>query len=282
MLKASFQEWQNDDAPRLGAALAFYAVLSLAPFLVLLLAGLSLFYSSASAQANLLDQVSTVMGPTAAHTINSVIKSAWPNGGGAFTGIFSIVALFFAASSVFAELRASLDAIWNIEPPTGGGFLATIKGRLRAMLMVIGVGILLLVSLAAATMLSVLGNFIQFPTPEFVLQVINFAVSFAMITLLFALIYKYVPDREIDWKDIWIGAAATALLFTIGKTLIGIYLAHSNPASAYGAAGSLVIFLIWIYYSAQVFFLGAEFTQVFANQRGGRTSKLKGVDAGVH
>lgn len=272
LLKASFNEWQADNAPRLGAALAYYTVLSLAPLLVLLLATMSFFFSRASAQTDLLEQIAMVMGPAAAQTINSVVQSAWPNGAGAFTGILSMAALLFAASGMFAELRASLDAIWNIKPPAEGGLIALIKGRVKAVLMVIAVGVLLLLSLLAATALTVLSDFIQFSTPPPVLQAFNFVISFAMITLLFALIYKFVPDRKIAWKDVWVGAAMTSLLFTIGKTLIGIYLAKSNPGSAYGAAGSLVILLIWIYYSAQVFFFGAEFTQVFANQREARAN----------
>jgi membrane protein len=267
LLKASFNEWQADNAPRLGAALAYYTVLSLAPLLVLLLAALSFFFSRAAAQTDLLKQIAMVMGPSAAQTINGVVQSAWPTGAGAFTGILSVAALLFAASGMFAELRASLDAIWHIMPPTEGGLIALIKGRLKAVLMVIAVGVLLLLSLLAATAVTVLSDFIQFSTPPLVLQAANFVISFAMITLLFALIYKFVPDRYIAWKDVWVGAAMTSLLFTVGKTLIGIYLAKSNPGSAYGAAGSLVILLIWIYYSAQVFFFGAEFTQVFANQR---------------
>jgi membrane protein len=209
-------------------------------------------------------------------------------GGGLTATIIGLITLFFGASLVVAELRNALNTLWGVAPPPGEqSLMSSIKSTLRerffSFAMVLGVGFLLLVSLMVNAWLSAMTRYVQaaLPLPPFVIQAANFVVGFLVTTVLFALIYKVLPDVQIAWSDVAIGAAVTSLLFTIGKTLIGLYLGASSIASTYGAAGSLVILLAWVYYSSQVFFLGAEFTQVYANKYGSRlvARVLKGTAA---
>jgi membrane protein len=191
---------------------------------------------------------------------------------GLLATVVAVITLLFGASGVFGQLQDALNTVWGVEPKEGRGVWGFIKDRFLSFVAVVGTGFLLLVSLVLSSALAAVGKWFSgvLPLPEAVLQALNFLVSFVVITGLFALIFKVLPDARVAWRDVWVGAALTALLFTIGKFAIGVYLGKSNVASAYGAAGSLVIVLVWVYYSAQILLYGAEFTQVYANRRGER------------
>jgi membrane protein len=217
-------------------------------------------------------QLEGLLGPTGAQALQTAVENSRQPGVGTLSAVVGLVTLLWSASNVFAQLQDALNTIWEVESRPGAGILATVKKRFLSMTMVLGTGFLLLVSLLLSAGLATLGRFFSglLPGAEALWEVVNFAVSFGIITLLFAAIYKVLPDVEIAWGDVWIGAAATALLFVVGKLLIGLYLGHASVGSTYGAAGSLLVALIWVYYSAQILFFGAEFTQVYARKYGSR------------
>jgi membrane protein len=269
LLAETFFEWYEDRAPRLGAALAYYTVFALAPSLILIIALAGLFLGKDAAQGQIVAEVQGLVGPRAAEAIQAAIDNARTEGGLVATGL-GIVTLLFGLWGVFGELQDALNTIWGVAPRPGRGVLDIIKQRFWSFAMVVGIGFLLLVSLAVSAALAALGKFFYWllPSPAFLIEGINAVFSWVIITLLFAVIFKLLPDVTIPWSNVWIGAGVTALLFTIGKSLIGLYLGRSTAASTYGAAGSLVVILIWIYYSAQVLFFGAEFTKVYARRSG--------------
>lgn len=271
ILRQSFQEWRNDKASRLAAALSYYTAVAIAPLLVLLVTGVGLIYGTDSAQIQLVSQLRGIVGPQGAEVAQAVIESAdRPNLAG-IAGILSLLTLIWGASNVFVQLQDSLNTIWGVEPkPREQGWQNMLRERFLSFSMILVIGFLLLVSLILSAVLSALGGYFNniLPGMEWVWQLVNFVISFGVTILLFAAIYKVLPDADFAWRDTWMGATATALLFTVGKWLLGLYLGNQSTASAYGAAGSLVILLIWIYYSAQIFFFGAEFTQVYARSMG--------------
>jgi membrane protein len=262
-LRQTFSAWSGHEAPRLGAALAFYTILSLAPLMILIIAVVALVFGHSAAQDQIVSQVQGMMGPDGAKAIRGMIEHAQKPASGIFASIVGLITLLFGASGVFGELRSALNKIWEVKPETSSGILAMIRERFFSFGMVLAVGFLLLVSLIISAALAAIGKFFGglLPMPEFVLSGINFVVSLLAIAVLFALIFKYVPETKIAWKDVWVGALATALLFTIGKFLIGFYLGKAGVGSAYGAAGSLIVVIIWVYYSSLIFFFGAEFTR---------------------
>jgi membrane protein len=272
MLKQAFQDWNEDDAPRLGAALSYYTIFSIAPLLLISIALAGLVFGQEAAQGRIVAQMQGLMGHDAANAIQAMIENARNPGQGIMAIVFGAVTLLFGAGGAFNELRAALDVVWEIPPRKGGGILALIRERLASFGMVLVVGFLLLVSLVISAGLSAFEVKGTFPGSVLVLQVVNNGVSVAVITVLFALIFKYLPDAHppVEWKDIWVGALLTAALFTLGKYGIGLYLGRSRIGSAFGAAGSLVLLLVWVYYSAQILFFGAELTQVYARRHGSR------------
>jgi membrane protein len=217
-------------------------------------------------------QISSLVGEQSAAAIKDMIQRAEQPSTGLVATVVAVVTLLFGASGVFGQLQDALNTVWGVEPKEGRGVWGFIKDRFLSFVAVVGTGFLLLVSLVLSSALAALGKWFSgvLPLPEAVLQALNFMVSFVVITGLFALIFKVLPDARVAWRDVWVGAALTAALFTIGKFAIGLYLGKSNVASAYGAAGSLVIVLVWVYYSAQILLYGAEFTQVYANRLGER------------
>jgi membrane protein len=270
LLKNTFTDWDEDKAPRLAAALAYYAVFAIAPILIIAIAIASLFFESA--QEQIIAQISATIGPQAGEVIQTMIRGRESNTSDIAATLVGIVTLIIAASGLFGQLQDALNTIWEVQPKPGQDIWAIIKSRFFSFTMVLGVGFMLLVSLVISAILTALGTALGGP-PEsqtIVWQVINALISFGITTLLFALIFKVIPDVKVAWNDVWIGAAATALLFSIGKFLISHYLATESTASAYGAAGALVLLLIWVYYSAQILFLGAEFTQVYARTYGSK------------
>jgi len=276
ILKLSYQGWKEDKASRLSAALAYYTIFSLAPLLVIIIAITGLFWEQGAVQTQVMNQVEGLVGTEGRTFISDLLTSASNPARGITATIIGIITLLFGALGVFNELHNALNTIWEVKEEETKGFLESIKkvifSRLLSFSMILGIGFLLLVSLVVSAGLSAaqetVGNAI--PISEILLQLANLVISIGVITILFALIYKYLPDAEIAWRDVWLGAFVTAILFSLGKLLIGLYLGNSAVASSFGAAGSLALLLIWIYYSAQILFFGAEFTQVYANTYGSK------------
>lgn len=271
VLKDTATDWSDDKAARLAAALAFYTLLSIAPLTVLSVAIAGLAFGDEAARGQIAGQIGHVVGPQAAEAIQSMAASAQTPASGIVSSIIGIVVLLFGASGVFGELQSALDEIWEVEPKPGRGILGVIKDRFFSFTMVMGVAFLLMVSLVISAALAAIGSYFESFLPSaFIWQIVNFGISLGVTTVLFALMYKVVPDAKVAWRDVWMGGFVTAVLFTIGKLLLGLYIGRASVTSSYGAAGSLVALILWVYYSAQIFFLGAEFTQVFARRFGSK------------
>jgi membrane protein len=276
LLKLAYQGWAADNASRLSAALAYYTIFSLAPLLVIVIAIAGLVWDAGAVRTQVLSQVQSLVGAEGAEFVAGLMTNTGSPGEGILALVIGILTLLFGALGVFNELHNSLNIIWNVRVEKPKGFLQSLKkvvlDRLLSFTMILGIGFLLLVSLVVTAGLSAtqktLGE--AFPIPEFLLQIVNLIISVGVITVLFALIFKFLPDVRVAWRDVWMGAFVTSLLFSLGKTLIGLYLGNSAVGSTFGAAGSLVLLLLWIYYSAQILFFGAEFTQVYANQYGSK------------
>lgn len=270
LLKNTVKKWIDDDVPRLGASLAFYTLLSVAPLLVVVTALAGLIFGEQAARGELFGQIKGMVGPQAAEAIQTMLANAHQPAIGTLASVLSLVVLLVGATGVFSELQSALNTIWGVTAKEGSGLLSTIKDRLLTFVMVLLIGILLMASVVASAVLSALSKFAGGHWPHLApaLHLANLGASLVIFTVLFALIYKVLPDAKISWSDVWIGSAVTAVLFTLGKYLIGLYLGIGSVGSPYGAAGSLAVFLIWVYYSAQVLFLGAEFTQMYANRFG--------------
>lgn len=272
LLKRAFSRWNEDHAPQQGAALAYYAVFSLAPLLMIVITIAGFVFGQEAAQGQLIEQIKGLVGEKSAQAIQSMIEEARRPTVGIIATVVAVVMLLFGATGVFAQLQESLNIIWKVEEKPGEGIWKIIKNRFISLMAVLGTGFLLLISLVISAGLSAIGTTLEhvLPFPEFLLQGINVFISFSVVTLLFAMIYKLLPDKSIQWSDVWIGAIITSVLFTIGKFLIGLYLGKSDVGIAYGAAGALVVILIWVYYASQIFLFGAEFTAVYAASRGSR------------
>ena len=273
LLKKTVDAWIADKVPRLGASLAFYSILSIGPLLLLALAAAGFVFGHEAAQGKLVGQIQGMVGEDGAKAIQDMIKdSAEKKDAGILATIFGTVTLLVGASGVFGQLQDALNTIWKVEPKPGRGVWGFIKDRFLSFSMVLGTGFLLLTSLVLNTVLAAFTDYTSglFDGFVVVMQIVNFIISFGVIALMFALIFKYLPDAKIAWRDVWIGAVLTGFLFVVGKFAIGLYLGHSSISSSYGAAGSLVVVLIWVYYSSQILFFGAEFTQVYANRFGTR------------
>ena len=270
LLSATFTKWTEDHAQRLGAALAFYTVFSLAPILLIVIAMAGLVFGQEAAEGHIIGQIQELVGDDSAKAIQGMLAYARrPSTSIIATGV-ALATLLLGATSVFAQVQDALNVIWGVETKSGRGIIQIIKDRFISFVAVLGSGFLLLVSLVLSAALAAVGHTLEslLPAPELILQVVNFLLSFVVITLLFAMIYKLIPDVLNNWRDVWVGAGMTSLLFTIGKSLIGLYLGKSEIGLAYGAAGSLIVVLLWVYYASQIFLFGAEFTAVYAAFRG--------------
>jgi membrane protein len=278
LLKETANEWVDDKAPRLSASLAFYTLLSLAPLLIIIVAVAALVYGQEAARGQLVWQIQGLVGPRNATTVQGLILSAYKPGAGMIASLLGLLTLAFGASSVVVELRDALNTIWGVAPDPRNTGLASIvwmaKDRFYSVALILGVGFLLLVSLVLNAWIAAMGRYFVFflPTSEAVLHASTFFISLFIITFLFAAIYKLLPDVYLKWGDVLIGATATSLLFTAGKQLIALYLGKATFGSTYGAASSLAIVLVWVYYSAMLFFLGAEFTKVYTKTCGSHSS----------
>jgi membrane protein len=280
IFKQAFVDWNQDHASRLAAALAYYTVFSLAPLLLLIISIAGLIWETGTVRDEILTEIKNLTGSGGADLITSLLESTGTVKQNILSTIIGLVTLLLGALGVFNELHNSLNIIWNIPDKKSKSIFHSIKqliiNRLLSFTMVIGISFLLLVSLVLSAGIAAAQNYFVgvLPTSELVLEIINIVISLGVVTLLFAFMFKYLPDAKISWSDVWLGSFVTALLFTIGKSVIGIYLGNSAVGSAFGAAGSLVLLLLWINYSAQILFFGAEFTQAYANKYG---SKIRAV-----
>jgi membrane protein len=272
LVSQSASRWSDINAPRLGAALAFYAVLSIAPLLVLCVGIAGLVFEHKAVTGQIVYQFQSLIGYEGGKMIQALVLDSVKPAQGIFATALGIVMLLFGASGFFLELRASMNLVWDTQPEASSGLTTMIRERFFSFALVLGIGFLLLLSLIVSAAIAAAGKFVQrfLPAPEPVLHLSAGLVTFLAVAILFGLVFKLVPDARIEWRDVGIGAAVTSLLFSLGKFLIGLYLGKASVGSAYGAAGSLVAFLVWVYYSAQVFLLGAAFTHVFAFRHGSR------------
>ncbi|HEV7517055.1 MAG TPA: YihY/virulence factor BrkB family protein, partial [Thermoanaerobaculia bacterium] len=269
-LKETAKKGMDDDVFSLGAALAYYTVFSLAPLLLIAISVAGLVYGRRAVQGELVGQIQGMIGKQGAEAVQTMLAHNWRTGSGVLPTVVGIITILFGVSGVFGQLQTSLNKIWEVAPKPDRGIKSFLKSRFLSFGMVLGIGFLLLVSLIVSAALSGVSAYAigLVPGLKVLFTVLSFVVSFAVITLLFAMIFRYLPDARVSWEDVWVGSAATALLFTVGKTLIGLYLGKSSVASAYGAAGSFVVLLLWVYYSSQILFFGAELTQVYAKRYG--------------
>jgi membrane protein len=270
--------WIDDYAPSMGAALAYYTLFSAAPLLIITIAVAGLFFGQEAAQGEIVAQIQGLIGREGAIVVQGLLKSARDPAQDIFAMVVSIITLVIGATTVFAELQSDLDRIWRVPAPAKeNNIVNLLRSRLLSFGLVLGLGFLLLVSLVVSAAIAGLGKWWNgiFNGWEVLLHALEFSVSLASSTLLFAMIYKIMPRARIAWRDVWIGAAVTALLFGSGKSLIGLYLGKAGVASGFGAAGSLVVLLVWVYFAAQIFLLGAEFTWVYSHEYGSNAAQIK-------
>jgi membrane protein len=284
MARQSVVDWVDDYAPSMGAALAYYTLFSLAPLLLIAVSIAGLVFGPDAARGEIFAELRNVIGDEGAAAAESLLRSLNKPAQGVVGTIVGLATLIVGAASVFGELQNALDRIWRAPARPGAGWWSLLRARLLTFGMVLGIGFLLVVSLLASTAIAAFGKRFAhvFGGWAIVAEALNFVVSLAVVTALFAMIYKILPRVRIGWRDVWVGAAVTALLFSLGKSLIGLYLGRSGAASGFGAAGSLILIIVWTYYSAQIFLLGAEFTHVYAHARGSRCPDAVATTADGH
>jgi membrane protein len=274
VLRAAIDSWLGDRAPSMGAAIAYYTVFSLAPVLILIIAVAGLAFGQRAAEGALFDQIAELVGHESAGAIQAMLRSASGTGSGIVATLIGLAALIIAATGVFGELQAAFNVIWKAKPAQGAGMRNLVKVRLRSLLLIMAIGLLLMLSLALGTALEAFSTYLErlFPALPLILNTLNFVFSFAITTVMFALMFKILPDAGVEWPDVWIGAAASALLFNLGRHLISLYIGSSGVTSTYHAAGALVLILVWIYYSAQILLFGAELAKAYGDRRRARRS----------
>lgn len=278
LLSTTYNEWLEAKVPRLGAALAYYAAFSIAPLLILLMEIVGFFYKG-DTLPQIQSQISLMAGDNAAQAIVAVIRGVQSAGGTGTATVLSVVTLLFGATGMFGQLQDAMNTIWQVTPKPRQFWSDILRTRVLSFLMIVAFGAVMLLSLIATTFLATVSKYFQeiLPFTASLWPIVDFGISFALTTLLFAAIFKILPDVDIAWSDVWLGAAATALLFAIGKIGIGMYLGRSSFNSAYGAAGSFLVLLAWVYYSAQILFFGAEFTWVYATHQKHRLRPARGA-----
>jgi len=270
LLKETFSEFMEDKAMRLSAALAYYSVFSLAPLLLIAISIAGAIFGEDAARGAIEEQLTGTVGRESAVAVQGMLQSAVRDGDSGIMGLVGFAILLITASGVFAQLKDAMNTVWGLEKKPGLGIKGLVKGRVVALSMVFGIGFILLVSLVISAAIAAATKWLgdALPIPGFLFQILSFAISIGVVTLLFAMIFKVLPDAKVQWRDVWMGALLTAILFSIGKLLLSLYLGREGAASAYGAAGALILLLSWVYYSANILLLGAEFTQVYARHRG--------------
>jgi membrane protein len=271
LLKATVSSWSADYCPSMGAAISYYTLFSIAPLLLIVIAVAGMVFGAEAARGEIFGQLRGLLGDEGAKTVEGLLQAADRPGAGIISTITGIVVLLLGATTVFNELQNALDRIWRAPARVqSSGIWNLLRTRLLSFGMVFGIAFLLMVSLVVSAALAALGKWWTPAGWEAVMHILDLVVSFGLVTVMFALIYRYIPRVHVTWRDVWVGAAVTSLLFAIGKFAIGLYLGKSSVASSFGAAGSLVILMVWVYYSAQIFLFGAEFTWVFAHEHGSR------------
>jgi membrane protein len=274
LLKEATADWLDDEAPRLGAALAYYTLFALAPLLVVAISIAGLVFGQEAAQGRIVTELSGVVGQSGAEAVTQLIENSRKPAAGILASVLGLATLLLGASGAFVELRSALNRVWEVETPATGiwGF---VRDRLAAFALVLSVGFLLMASLVLSAAITAAGGLLEryISHPVVLLHAANAALSLVVVTVLFALIFKLLPDARIAWSDVWVGAAITSLLFTFGKFAIGLYLGQSGLTSSYGAAGSVVVLIVWVYYFAQIFYFGAELTQAYARAHGSRRAE---------
>jgi membrane protein len=269
LCRAAGAAWIADRAPSMGAAMAYYMVFSLAPMLILVIAIAGLVFGQAAAQGAIVEQLGDLMGVDGAAALQAMILSAGHKRAGIIATLVGTAALLLASTAVFVELQAALNVIWKVARRPRRALIAVAREQLLSLSLILALGFLLLVSLVLSAALTAFGHYLDgvFPGLPLVLRILHLVLSFGVMSVLFGMIFKILPDAPVAWQDVWVGAMTTALLFSTGKYLIGLYIGSSNVATTYGAAGALVIILLWIYYSAQILLFGAEFTKACADRR---------------
>ncbi|WP_418317188.1 YihY/virulence factor BrkB family protein [Piscinibacter sakaiensis] len=273
--RAAVKAWVDDRAPSMGAALAYYTLFSLAPLLLIVISIAGIWFGDDAARGEIFGQLQGLVGADGAAAIQSLLESVNKPAGGIAATLFGVVLMLIGATTVFGELQNALDRIWRVPPSRSSGIFNLLRTRLLSFGLILGIGFLMIVSLVVSAVLTAVENWAspQLPGWEMLLAAVNQVLSFALVTVMFAMIYKLMPRARIEWRDVMLGAVTTAVLFSIGKWLISFYIGSSGIGSGFGAAGSLVALLVWIYYSAQIFLLGAEFTWVYAHAHGSRTNE---------
>jgi len=269
LCETALYSWLDDRAPSMGAAIAYYTVFSLAPMLVMVIAVAGLAFGQQAAEGALFGELGDLVGPESAVAVQAMLRSASGTRSGIFATAVGMGTLIIAATAVLGELRSALNLIWKAPPSGGLGLWHLIKSRLVSLSVILVIGFLLLVSLVISTALAALSDYLDWILPGLatMLHIVHLTLSFAFTTVLFAMMFKILPDKVVEWGEVWLGAAVAALLFTVGKHLISLYIGSSNIASTYGAAGALIIILVWVYYSVQILLLGAEFAKAYTDQR---------------
>jgi membrane protein len=269
LCKQAVYSWLDDRAPTMGAAIAYYTVFSLAPILVMVLAVAGLAFGQKAAEGALFGELADLIGPESAGAVQAMLRSAGGTRSGILATAVGIGTLIVAATAVFVELQSALNVIWKAPASGSHGVWRLLKSRLLSLSIILVIGFLLLVSLVISTALAAFSDYLDWILPGIatILRVAHLTLSFGFTTVLFALMFKILPDNPVEWEEVWLGAAVAALLFTVGKHLISLYIGSSNMASTYGAAGALIIVLVWVYYSAQILLLGAEFAKAYSDQR---------------
>jgi membrane protein len=283
LVKATFSSWLDDYAPSMGAALAYYTLFSIAPLLLIVISTAGLVFGEQAVRGEIFDQLRDLMGDQGAQAVQSLLESVSQPEESVAGTIVGTILLLVGATTVLGELQDAFDRIWRAPAKEEAGWWKVLRGRLLSFGIILGIGFLLIVSLVFSAALAALGKWWgpYFPGLEVLAASVNFVFSFALMTAMFAMLYKFMPRVKIAWKDVWAGATVTALLFAVGKLLIGLYIGKSAISSGFGAAGSLVVVLVWVYYSAQIFLLGAEFTRIYSHAHGSRKEQAVPAKGGA-
>jgi membrane protein len=270
LVKDAFKDWQKDKAARLGAALAYYAIFSIGPLVLIMTAIAGLVFGEEAARGQIASSLDGTLGRSGAEMVQTIVQGASKPAAGIIATVVGAVTLLLGASGLFGQLQDSLNTIWDVMPRPGAGIMAMLKNRGLTFLMVLFAGLLLLASLVANSVLAAIGDVLKqyLPGGALIWQILGYVISLGIIILLFAMVYRFLPDVHLKWSDVWLGAIVTAVLFVLGQVALGFYLGLTNFSSTYGAASSIVVLLVWIYYSAQILFFGAEVTQVYARDYG--------------
>lgn len=270
LIKQAFQGWSEDKAPRLGAALSYYTIFSLAPLLIVIISVAGLVFGHDAAQGKLEEQLGGLLGADGAKVVQTMVLKASEKKSGIIGTVVGFVTLLVGATGVVIELQDALNTVWKVIPKPGRGLMGILRDRVLSFGLILGFGFLLIVSLVMSAVLAALGGWLSRIIPGWVIlgYVLSYGVSFVIIALMFAMIFKLLPDVKMGWRDVWVGSGVTSALFHVGKLAIGLYLGKASVGSAFGAAGSLAVLLVWIYYTTQLLFFGAEFTRAYANKYG--------------